>query len=111
MGSSKSVAAVGTAQDGGLSAQMVNTASGHTGQPTTVPNLDLLTKNGAQVAVTASFLTAGATGSDTLSLGVSAADGTLLLLQGQSVVSPCCSVMLLHQLHSSTVRIHKAVTH
>lgn len=109
MGSSKSVAAVGTAQDGGLSVQMLNTASGQTGQQTVVPNLDLLTKNGAPVALTASFLTAGATSSDTPSVGVSAADGTLLLLQGQSVVSPCCSVMVLHQLQSSCT--NKAVTH
>lgn len=75
------------AADGSLSIQMINAASAQLGQHSTVPNLGLVTKDGEPVPITNSFLAAGAVGSDQLTVGVAAADGTLLTVQGQSVVS------------------------
>ena len=87
-GSSKSVAAVGITQDGGLSVHMLNTDSAQMGQHSTVPNLGLLTKDGVDVPLSACFASAGAANAHQLLIGVSAADGTLLALSGQSVVRP-----------------------
>lgn len=82
---------MGTTQDGGLSIHMLSTASAQIGQHTTVPNLGLLTKDGMAVPLTACFALPGAASSDQPLIGVSAADGTLLTVSGQSVVSVALS--------------------
>lgn len=67
--------------------ESLNTASGQLKERQQVSTLGFLSKDGTPVAITGSFLAAGAVGSDRPSVGVSAADGTLLMVQKQSVVS------------------------
>ena len=82
----RSVAAVQATQDGGLSIHTISLGTAGEGQHTTLPNLGLLTKDGAAVPMLNVFLTAGSeTGASQL-VGVSAADGALLALRAKATV-------------------------